>query len=157
MPAWGCFSVCVNHLALLFNLHHTSASCCMYVNCAYAHCIPYLHLQNLSCSYLYGLPGACRSRGDGMSELIVVTVIVAAEGGVKVPKITSREDLTKALNKLGALRSDQVHPAFVHSHDFLCKGCCSILVHDCLRKLGSILTSLHVTEMGVLGCCRFWQ
>lgn len=51
----------------------------------------------------------CRSRGDGaMSELIVVTVIVAAEGGVKVPKITSREELTKALNKLGALRSEQV-------------------------------------------------
>ena len=45
-----------------------------------------------------------------MSELIVVTVIVAAEGGVKVPKITSREELTKALNKLGALRSEQVHP-----------------------------------------------
>ena len=51
---------------------------------------------------------ACRSRGDGMSELIVVTFIVAAEGGVKVPKITSREELTKALNKLGALRSEQV-------------------------------------------------
>ena len=46
-----------------------------------------------------------------MSELIVVTVIVAAEGGVKVPKVSSREDLTKALNKLGALRSDQVRPA----------------------------------------------
>ena len=43
-----------------------------------------------------------------MSELIVVTVVVAAEGGVKVPKITSREELTKALNKLGALRSEQV-------------------------------------------------
>ncbi len=62
------------------------------------------------------LPGACRSRGDGMSELIVVTLIVAAEGGVKVPKVTSREDLTKALNKLGALRSDQVHPAFAHMY-----------------------------------------
>lgn len=43
-----------------------------------------------------------------MSELIVVTIIVAAEGGVKVPKISSREELTKALNKLGALRSEQV-------------------------------------------------
>ena len=52
----------------------------------------------------------CRSREDGpMSELIVVTVIVAAEGGVKVPKITSREELTRALNKLGALRDEQVH------------------------------------------------
>ncbi len=49
-----------------------------------------------------------------MSELIVVTLIVAAEGGVKVPKVTSREDLTKALNKLGALRSDQVQPACSH-------------------------------------------
>ena len=43
-----------------------------------------------------------------MSELIVVTLVVAAEGGVKVPKITSREELTQALNKLGALRSEQV-------------------------------------------------
>ncbi|DBA77808.1 TPA: hypothetical protein ACH3X1_009165 [Trebouxia sp. C0004] len=49
-----------------------------------------------------------KSRSDGMSELIVVTLIVAAEGGVKVPKVTSREDLTKALNKLGALRSEQI-------------------------------------------------
>ncbi|KAL3156595.1 hypothetical protein ABBQ38_000885 [Trebouxia sp. C0009 RCD-2024] len=49
-----------------------------------------------------------KSRGDGMSELIVVTIIVAAEGGVKVPKISSREELTKALNKLGALRSEQI-------------------------------------------------
>ena len=54
-----------------------------------------------------------RSRGDGVSELIVVTVIVAAEGGVKVPKITSREDLTKALNKLGALRSGQVQSFYI--------------------------------------------
>lgn len=92
-----------------------------------------------------------------MSELIVVTLIVAAEGGVKVPKVTSREDLTKALNKLGALRSDQVHPAFAQSHDFLRKNCCSILVHDFLRKLGGSTMSLHVTVMGVLGCCRFWQ
>lgn len=51
----------------------------------------------------------CRAHGDGMSELIVVTIIVAAEGGARVPKITSREDLTKALNKLGALRSEQVY------------------------------------------------
>lgn len=49
-----------------------------------------------------------------MSELIVVTVIVAAEGGVKVPKVQSREDLTQALNKLGALRSEQVPIASVN-------------------------------------------
>ena len=54
-----------------------------------------------------------------MSELIVVTIIVAAEGGVKVPKITSREELTKALNKLGALRSEQVTLLSVESVDLL--------------------------------------
>ena len=43
-----------------------------------------------------------------MSELIVVTIIVAADGGIKIPKVSSRDDLTKALNKLGALRSEQV-------------------------------------------------
>lgn len=51
----------------------------------------------------------CRSRsGNGISELIVVTIIVAAEGGVKVPKVSSREELKTALNKLGSLRSEQV-------------------------------------------------
>lgn len=43
-----------------------------------------------------------------MSELIVVTLVVAAEGGAKVPKVSSREELKTALNKLGALRSEQV-------------------------------------------------
>ena len=60
-----------------------------------------------------------------MSELIVVTVIVAAEGGVKVPKVSSREDLTKALNKLGALRSEQVIYTFVACVDVQCAHCVS--------------------------------
>lgn len=43
-----------------------------------------------------------------MSELIVVTLVVAAEGGSKIPKVSDREELKSALNKLGALRSEQV-------------------------------------------------
>lgn len=44
----------------------------------------------------------------GMSDLMVVTIIVAAEASVKLPKVRSRDELKEALNKLGALRSDQV-------------------------------------------------
>lgn len=49
-----------------------------------------------------------KSRSSGMSELIVVTLVVAAEGGSKIPKVSDREELKSALNKLGALRSEQI-------------------------------------------------
>lgn len=44
----------------------------------------------------------------GQNELIVVTILVAAEAGMKLPPINSREELRTALGRLGALRSDQV-------------------------------------------------
>lgn len=44
----------------------------------------------------------------GQNELIVVTILVAAEAGVKMPPINSREELRTALSRLGALRADQV-------------------------------------------------
>lgn len=70
---------------------------------------------------------SCRSRSNEMSELIVVTIVVASEGGVKVPKVSSREELKTALNKLGALRSEQV-----------CCGVCCI-VHTGFHVLGCLL------------------
>lgn len=50
------------------------------------------------------------SRGgrSSMDELIVVTILAAVDGGIKMPKVNSREELRTALNRLGALRSDQV-------------------------------------------------
>ena len=48
-----------------------------------------------------------RSRG-GPDELIVVTILVAADGGLKLPSVRSREELRTALNRLGALRAEQV-------------------------------------------------
>lgn len=45
---------------------------------------------------------------DVSNELIVVTILVAAEGDLKIPKITSREELNTALNRLGGVREDQV-------------------------------------------------
>lgn len=48
------------------------------------------------------------SRGPNGDELIVVTILVAAEGGLKIPNISSREQLRSTLNSLGGLRSDQV-------------------------------------------------
>ena len=44
-----------------------------------------------------------------MQELIVVTLLVAAQGKLQLPRITSREELITALNRLGAVREDQVH------------------------------------------------
>lgn len=49
-----------------------------------------------------------RRPAGGNSELIVVTLLVAVEGTLKLPKVTSREELKTALNRLGAVRSDQV-------------------------------------------------
>ena len=43
-----------------------------------------------------------------MQELIVVTILVAVEGGLKMPSVTSGEELRTALNRLGAIRSEQV-------------------------------------------------
>ena len=46
----------------------------------------------------------------GENELIVVTILVAAETAMKLPPIRSQEELKIALTKLGSLRSDQVPP-----------------------------------------------
>ena len=68
----------------------------------------------VSCSAVLGNRSAdvscvvvCRSGGDGMQELIVVTLLVAVQGKLQLPKITSREELVTALNRLGAVREDQ--------------------------------------------------
>ncbi|KAK9821264.1 hypothetical protein WJX74_005064 [Apatococcus lobatus] len=45
---------------------------------------------------------------SGVNELIVVTIIVASQGGLKIPGITNQEEMRTSLNSLGALRSDQV-------------------------------------------------
>ena len=46
---------------------------------------------------------------DGVgNEYIVVTVIVAADGAVKMPSIQNLEDLKTALKRLGALRAQGV-------------------------------------------------
>lgn len=49
-----------------------------------------------------------RSRSSVSNELIVVTILVAAEGGVKLPKVTSLEELRSALNTLGGISESQV-------------------------------------------------
>ena len=45
---------------------------------------------------------------DPDQELIVVTVLVAARGGLKLPAVNSLNDLKSALNKLGAVPADSV-------------------------------------------------
>lgn len=48
------------------------------------------------------------SRGSGgVQELIVVTLVAAVEGGLKMPRVTSGEELRTALNRLGAIRQEQ--------------------------------------------------
>ncbi|BDA41463.1 hypothetical protein COCOBI_02-2430 [Coccomyxa sp. Obi] len=46
--------------------------------------------------------------GDGVPEYIVVTILVAANGKLDLPKVTNQDQLVKALNKLAAIREDQV-------------------------------------------------
>ncbi len=45
---------------------------------------------------------------QGPGEYIVVSLIVAAQGKLKLPTIQSTEDLKKALNQLGAISSDDL-------------------------------------------------
>lgn len=45
---------------------------------------------------------------DMTNEYIVVTVIVAAEGNVKLPQINNLEDLKTALKRLGSVRADGI-------------------------------------------------
>lgn len=53
--------------------------------------------------------GGFVSKGDGFgNEYIVVTVIVAAEGELKLPTVRSAEDLQQALTTLGSVPVDQL-------------------------------------------------
>ncbi|PSC72416.1 hypothetical protein C2E20_4242 [Micractinium conductrix] len=45
---------------------------------------------------------------EGDQELIVVTLLVAADGGFKLPQVTSRGELKQALAMLGAVRADDL-------------------------------------------------
>ena len=91
---------------------------------------------------------SCRSRSNEMSELIVVTIVVASEGGVKVPKVSSREELKTALNKLGALRSEQV----------CCVVCCTM--HTVFHVLSGLPASMQCSGLELLSrfsekCCFY--
>ena len=47
---------------------------------------------------------ACRGYKDGDKELIVVTIIVAADGSFKLPQVDNRTSLRDALSILGSVR-----------------------------------------------------
>jgi uncharacterized membrane protein len=44
-----------------------------------------------------------------VGELIVVTILVAAEGRVRLPKVTSRNQLRDALSTLGSIPAEDVY------------------------------------------------
>lgn len=50
----------------------------------------------------------CRGPSGSVQEYIVITLVVAAQGKVELPKINNQESLVKALNKLAALRQEDV-------------------------------------------------
>jgi len=50
-----------------------------------------------------------RNAGGGVGELIVVTILVAAEGRVRLPKVTSRNQLRDALSTLGSIPAEDVY------------------------------------------------
>ncbi|HEY9845630.1 MAG TPA: DUF1517 domain-containing protein, partial [Candidatus Caenarcaniphilales bacterium] len=45
---------------------------------------------------------------EGPGEYIVVTLLVAAQGSLKLPQINSTENLRQALNQLGSVSSEQL-------------------------------------------------
>eukprot|EP00884_Botryococcus_braunii_P013615 jgi/Botrbrau1/22254/Bobra.0138s0016.1 len=51
------------------------------------------------------------SRGGdvgGLNELIVITIVVAVQGKLKLPNVSNREELNTALGRLGAIPSDNL-------------------------------------------------
>ena len=110
----------------------------------------------------------CRS-GNGVQELIVITVIAAIEGGLKMPSVTSGEELRTALNRLGAIRQEQVCALQNPTCSSTCDGytcwrylvCCSGLLHvihqqhqHCLgiqhHRLSQVLFPLQTMAVEVL-------
>jgi len=45
---------------------------------------------------------------EAVDELIVITILVAYEGGVKLNKCRDREEVRATLETLGGLRADQI-------------------------------------------------
>lgn len=93
----------------------------------------------------------CRGAGgDGVPEYIVVTILVAASGKLELPKVTNQDQLVKALNKLAAIREEQVRQSQSPCCAHFCKGCClghfvlsvrtvkchCVSSHGCLCQLG---------------------
>jgi uncharacterized membrane protein len=56
-------------------------------------------------------------------EYIVVTILVAASGKLELPKITSQDQLVKALNRLASIREDQVLPSPIFWQIFKAISC----------------------------------
>ena len=92
----------------------------------------------------------------------MVTILVAAEGAFKLPKITSRAELKSALAKLGALRAQDIlavevswllgHPAPEEApHKEAPHGSRVCLLHCCARRRG---TSLRPAELQPRGANR---
>jgi uncharacterized membrane protein len=55
-----------------------------------------------------GEPLAVSDLSAGMAEYIVVTLLVATQGELKLPAINSSEDLRRALSQLGSVSSDRL-------------------------------------------------
>lgn len=55
-----------------------------------------------------GEPLAVNDLSAGMAEYIVVTLLVAAQGDLKLPAINSSEDLRRALSQMGSVSSDRL-------------------------------------------------
>lgn len=49
-----------------------------------------------------------RSKGSGNDDLIVITIVVAARGNIRLPQIRSKEDLKLVLNRLASIPSSSL-------------------------------------------------
>ena len=47
-----------------------------------------------------------KTRTDGINEYILVTIIAACDGGLKLPAVTDSAELRTALKRVGAIRAD---------------------------------------------------
>ena len=96
-----------------------------------------------------------RHSSSGVQELIVVTILLAARGSLKIPTIQSQGELREALNKLGAVRSEQVGAGLAWPQRVL-PGV--LLRCRCCRSRSTrAVTHLELTDDPRVGRCLQWR
>lgn len=112
----------------IFHLTHQKSALLLFGKLSFPH-PPHPPPQSAYCIH----PDRRDAEEGGPQELIVVTIIVAADGRFKLPKITSRGELRTALQRLGAVTADDILAVEVRLGGSAHACGLSIICSTCLR------------------------